>query len=124
MKTIFLSLSLVLSLALLACSTTKNISENSNNVEQTIKDRDSSDVFASIYRSACFGSCTTYKMTIYQDGFISYEGIRFVELEGNYHTTITKEQMQSFIDKAESIGYFEMEDKYDSSITDIPSVTV
>lgn len=122
MKTLTL-LSISLSTFLvLSCKTTesglKDASENETN-EQLEK-----SVFAHIERSPCYGKCPTYKMYIYTDGTVKLEGIRFTEKIGNYEATITKEQMQAFTDKANEIGFMEMEDKYDAPITDVPSATI
>jgi hypothetical protein len=89
-------------------------------VQDTVKER---TFFASINRGACYGSCPTYKMVIYSDGFVELEGFRAVELIGSYTTTITKKEMDDFVKKANEIGFMDLEDKYDGMITDIPSTT-
>ncbi|MCR9171005.1 MAG: DUF6438 domain-containing protein [bacterium] len=81
-------------------------------------------VFASIERTPCFGRCPTYKMTIYSDGFVEFNGIRDVDMIGKYTTTITQGQMNAILKKAEEIEFFTFEDEYDDGmITDLPSTT-
>ena len=75
-----------------------------------------------IQRTACFGRCPIYTLTIYEDGTVIYLGQKWVEKEGTYQTKIDLEVFQKLLDKANEIGYFELDDVYDSDqITDLPS---
>jgi hypothetical protein len=70
-------------------------------------------------RTACFGYCPTYKVTLRRDGTISYNGRKFVELEGTYEGTA-----YGFDHLAELIissGYFNLKDRYTIKATDLPS---
>jgi len=70
-------------------------------------------------RTACFGYCPTYKVTLRRDGSISYNGIKFVEPEGAYEGTA-----YGFDRLAELIlsrGYFNLKDRYTIKATDLPS---
>lgn len=134
MKTIsILSLSLVF---LFACKTAEKttvtnpddpknetqVAEN-DSIRHTTKVAADDSLFASIYRSVCYGTCPNYKLQIYQNGTVMLEGIRFMEPIGKFKSTLTEEQKQLFIDKALEIEYLQMNDRYDGSITDIPSAT-
>lgn len=79
--------------------------------------------FASIYRSPCFGACPTYRINIMSNGLVELEGIRAIELIGNYTTTISDEQLEQFSKTATEIGFMDMDAKYDGMITDLPSTT-
>ena len=35
-----------------------------------------------LQRTACFGACPVYTVSIYADGTVAYNGERFVEVEG------------------------------------------
>lgn len=81
-------------------------------------------LFASIEKGACFGSCPTYSMSIYNNGSVVLKAIRGVNKTGVYHSSLSNEQMKAFLLRAKEIGYVEMKDVYDSkSVTDLPSVT-
>ena len=70
-------------------------------------------------RTACFGSCPIYKVTLRADGTISYNGKRFVELKGAYEGKV-----YGFDRLAELIlarGYFNLKDNYTINATDLPS---
>lgn len=90
---------------------------------EQVSDTTERTFFASIFRSSCFGMCPTYKMTIYSDGFVELEGIRHVDLIGNYTTNISEAQVHNFRIRANRTGFMDMEDSYDSAITDLPSAT-
>ncbi|MEZ4799900.1 MAG: DUF6438 domain-containing protein [Flavobacteriales bacterium] len=79
-------------------------------------------VFFEMKRTACFGTCPIYNVTIMDNGEVYYEGKNFVEKIGNYHTTLDNANLQKIRDKIVAINYFSLQDEYDSPITDIPSV--
>jgi hypothetical protein len=71
-------------------------------------------------RTACFGYCPIYKVTLRRDGTISYNGREYVDLKGAYEGTA-----YGFYRLAQLIiasGYFNLKDNYTSSATDLPSV--
>ncbi len=140
----FLSLLLILFLTLglaTSCGTSKETSEKiettsiETGTDSAVVSTDSAtntgieinqsedSLFASISRGACYGTCPIYKMSIYQNGTVILEGIRFMEPRGKYKSSLSPEEMQQFIDKAIEINFFALEDTYDSPVTDIPSVT-
>lgn len=115
--------SILFTALLISCASTKEGKDNikpSDNAE--FRDVEKGDsLFAYIRRGACYGNCPTYELKIYNSGFAELNGIRAVELLGEYSTTISKDKMRALIAKAKSIGYFEMEDAYDNDmITDLP----
>ena len=78
-------------------------------------------LFASIERTPCYGQCPTYSIKIYKSGYVVYDGIRFVDKMGTYSTRISERKIQAIINKANEIGYFDLNDVYDSPVTDLPS---
>ncbi len=40
------------------------------------------DVVITLERTQCFGSCPVYKLTVYGDGRVVYEGGGFVKIKG------------------------------------------
>jgi hypothetical protein len=77
-------------------------------------------LFASIERGACYGSCPTYKMYIYSDGSVDLIGTRAVDYIGTYTGHVKSEQMTALRDTAISIGFMDLEDRYDGQVTDLP----
>ncbi len=50
-----------------------------------------------------------------------YEGRSNVELEGMHFGHVGKDTLATLLREAEKIEFFELEDKYDSNVTDLPS---
>ena len=91
--------------------------DNVNSGEQMVND----DYFIKLSRTACFGKCPIYTITIKSNGDVSYFGKRFVDNEGLFSTSITPKEINQLKAKIEAIQYFKLEDAYDSGVTDIPS---
>lgn len=102
---------------------TEAVSQADTESDTTVENSSKREFYASIERSPCFGKCPTYKMTIYTDGFVEYEGINSVDMIGKFTTTIGEKTLDAFRSQAIAIGFMEMEDKYDGMVTDLPSAT-
>ena len=81
-------------------------------------------------RSVCFGTCPNYKLTIYSDGKVSYEGIRFVKKVGAASGRISRAQLDELVMEFTNIYYFNLPDSFQpgdktcpESATDMPSAT-
>ena len=108
---------LILIIVLLACGS----SEESTDVK--IK-KGKKELIISLERTACYGTCPIYKMEVFSDGSAFYHGERFVEKEGNYEFTVSKETMDYILKKADEISFFQMEDKYTANVSDLPKTIV
>lgn len=70
-------------------------------------------------RTACFGTCPMYKVTVRRDGTLIYEGKRFVPMMGTYKgTAYGFDRLAEFILAQD---YFNLNDDYSSNVTDLPS---
>jgi hypothetical protein len=74
-------------------------------------------------RTACFGFCPVYEVTVYGDGEVQYIGKDFVEVEGEQTSQISEEQVRVLVQAFYDAGFFEMEDRYEDNVTDLPSTT-
>jgi len=63
-------------------------------------------------RTPCFGTCPSYKLTIYDDGKVEYEGRDFVKLKRKAEGQITKAQLEELIREFERIDYQNLADDY------------
>ena len=80
------------------------------------------EVRLTLERTACFGVCPVYTVTIYADGTVSYEGERFVEVTGTQTGNIGPETVDKLVGIFEDTGYFTWEDEYTQmTVTDLPS---
>ncbi|MBD2744852.1 DUF6438 domain-containing protein [Coleofasciculus sp. FACHB-1120] len=72
-------------------------------------------------RTACFGFCPIYKLTVYGNGKVVYEGKRFVKVTGTRTTTISKTAARKLIADFQKLNYFKLQDSYTGGHTDDPS---
>ena len=80
------------------------------------------NAIARIQRTACFGRCPIYTLTVYDDGSAELFAERWLEQEGKFTATVDQSKFQNLLEKAEAINFFELEDVYNSeAVTDLPS---
>ncbi len=78
---------------------------------------------ATIERTACFGWCPIYKLTVFRDGVVEYEGEDFVKTKGKATGHLAPDELAALDDLFAKHGYLELADAYtDYSVTDMPSV--
>ncbi|HLF02536.1 MAG TPA: DUF6438 domain-containing protein [Anaerolineales bacterium] len=82
---------------------------------------DYSDIVITLERTACFGTCPIYTLTVYGDGRVEYEGEMFVAVEGQQSATISAEQVQALVTALEQADYLSLSDDYSAPATDLPS---
>ena len=76
-----------------------------------------------LQRTACFGSCPSYKLTIFGDGRVLYHGYTFVDYCGEYHGHVSREAVQQLVELFRSADYFNLFDRYDARASDAPAFT-
>jgi hypothetical protein len=81
-------------------------------------------------RTVCFGACPNYKLTIFSDGRVSYEGIRFVKKMGKATGHVSRAKLDRLIEQFTNIYYFNLPDSFKPGdktcpqvATDMPSAT-
>jgi hypothetical protein len=103
-------------LAMSACKSTEESSRKSEKVK--IGD----DFHLTFEKTACYGRCPTYKVEVFRDGKVSFEGIRFVDNVGMFEKKISRKKVKALIATLRQANFWELEDEYDSNISDLPSV--
>jgi Domain of unknown function (DUF6438) len=77
---------------------------------------------ATLERTACFGFCPIYKVTIFRDGVVVYEGVKFVKTVGTAIGRLNARQLDRLRALFEQNDYFQLADSYQSlGVTDLPS---
>ncbi|MBD3880883.1 hypothetical protein IFO70_03850 [Phormidium tenue FACHB-886] len=71
-------------------------------------------------RTACFGSCPAYRLTIAGDGRVTYEGIAFVATQGTKTAQISPEQVEDLVTEFEKANFFRLKNEYTVNVTDLP----
>lgn len=110
-------INLICLFSLFACGISKKNTEFKINNEKR-------ELIISLERTACYGTCPIYKMEIFSDGSAFYHGERFVDNLGDYEFFVSKETINYILNKSSEIGFFNMEDRYTSNITDLPKTII
>jgi Domain of unknown function (DUF6438) len=71
------------------------------------------DTVITLERTACYGTCPVYKITISADGNVSFEGRRFVRKAGTAKSVISQEQIRELLGAFEEINFFELRNQYE-----------
>lgn len=88
------------------------------------------DTLITLTRTACYGYCPSYKLTISADGTVTFEGRDYVKTKGTIKSRISRKQLQQLISEFKKLNYFSLRDTYQSEEdgcstvwTDYPSAT-
>lgn len=76
------------------------------------QEQEESLLVASLERTTCYGNCPYYEVRVYANGMVTYRGRKNVEHIGLHQAKISPKQVQQLLDKAKSIGYVYLENKY------------
>lgn len=83
----------------------------------------SDSLVVSIQRTRCFGTCPVYTVQFFRSGYVLYEGNDHVEKIGKFYSYVDTEVLKQIGMKAESTGYFNLNDEYKNPhLTDFPTV--
>lgn len=81
-------------------------------------------LFFTLTKTPCFGKCPAYTVNVYRSGYATYNGKSHVEKTGEHTASVGTDTMALLLAKAESIGFFDLQDVYDSQVTDLPTTTI
>jgi hypothetical protein len=82
---------------------------------------DQKGVVAAIEKGSCFGKCPVYKMEIFRDGKVVYEGKRHTKKLGVYSKTITQKELAAISKEFKAAGFDTLPNSYESLVADLPS---
>ena len=74
-----------------------------------------------LQRTACFGTCPDYTVTLTGDGTVIYSGRQFVRTPGDHTWKIDAAAVRALAREMEAAGFFELQDTYTSRMTDNPT---
>jgi hypothetical protein len=80
-----------------------------------------SDAVITLERTACFGTCPVYSITIYGNGTVIYHGEYSVNVTGTATRQIAPEKVHALVEEFYRANYFSLKDQYSSDLTDMPS---
>lgn len=86
---------------------------------------DIQNVVITLKRSACFGICPTYNITIYGNGTVIYEGTANVNMTGIQISNIAEDNLRLLISEFKKIDYFSLNETEIAShvVYDVPMFT-
>jgi len=87
----------------------------------TITAVEDTTVFLKMQRTPCYGKCPNYTVEISNNGKVNYFGKMFVDYEGQHFGNISSTDVDLIKSKINEVNFFELQDKYDSPATDMPS---
>jgi hypothetical protein len=70
------------------------------------------DTVIVLERTACYGTCPIYKITISGDGSVVFEGRRFVKKTGTAKAAISQQQVRELLAEFEEIKFFDLRSQY------------
>ncbi|MCS7076408.1 MAG: DUF6438 domain-containing protein [Bacteroidia bacterium] len=90
---------------------------------QEVRKLKKNSLVITIEREPCRGFCPAYKMTIYGDGTVEYEGKRNVDNIGKFEKKISKSKVQELLKAFQEANYMNLENEYDDpSVADAVAV--
>jgi len=76
-------------------------------------------------RTACFGPCPVYTVTVYGSGQVIYEGDRYVGVTGEAEFEVDQASVRELVDAFYAMRFFDLEDDYNDifgmRLTDMPN---
>jgi hypothetical protein len=78
-------------------------------------------VHIALERSACYGSCPSYRVDIFGDGRAVYRGRGFVDVEGEHHYLVSREAVADLVQSLRAKDIWSMRPSYRGMVTDNPS---
>jgi hypothetical protein len=81
------------------------------------------ELLATLERTACFGECPIYKLAVYRDGVVEYNGERFVKRAGKLTAQLSTREVEALEQLFNDHRYLDLRDTYTKyNVTDMPSV--
>ena len=75
-------------------------------------------------RTPCFGTCPGYKMDVYADGRVAYDGTRAVPLMGKKELTMPASAVAALLSQAKEAHFEKFEKRYSRNTSDLPSTII
>lgn len=90
----------------------------------TVKKASESIDTIELSKTACYGKCPVYTVTIASDGKAVYDGKMNVSKIGVYTKKLAKEEVDKLFKSFDNSEFDNFQDRYDAIISDIPSTII
>lgn len=109
---------IIMALGLVACAACRVASPSNNGNAPAGRH----EPLATLERTACFGFCPIYKVTIFRDGVVEYEGERFVKTLGPATGRLSVRELAELRRLFQRNGYLQLASSFEKQdVTDLPS---
>jgi len=70
------------------------------------------DIIITLERTICCGRCPVYKLTIFGDGLVAYNGLEFVAVTGRHSVNVSKDKIRQLIAAFKKAKFFSLNNHY------------
>ncbi|HXA02767.1 MAG TPA: DUF6438 domain-containing protein [Cytophagaceae bacterium] len=75
-------------------------------------------------KTACYGKCPIYTITIYGTGKAEYDGKKNVKKLGRYEKQLNSNETIKLFKAFDASNFSDFQSEYDTSVTDVPSTLI
>ena len=75
-------------------------------------------------RTACFGTCPVYTVTVRGSGLVEYVGSYNVEVIGSRSARIGSDEVRNLVQAFNSVNFLSLRDRYSEGCTDMPTAII
>ena len=103
-----------------ACKSHKKVAEKgAEKIAQTTPQQ----IFT-LEMTSCYGTCPAYKVVIFENDSLSYEGMKHVAKEGYISKKLSQGTVNQLIEKFRGANFFKFQNQYTSKMSDFPTTYI
>jgi len=72
----------------------------------------------------CYGTCPAYKVSIFENDSLVYEGFKYVTKEGVLSKKLPQGTVEKLIDKFRTANFFSFQNQYTARVSDFPTTYI
>lgn len=111
-------------LGLLVCLSGMNACRSSQNVNiHSLQENTAKQVFY-LETTPCYGTCPSYKVSIFENDSLTYEGIKYVAKEGFLSKKLSKGTVEKLKEQFRNAHFFSFQNQYTAQVSDFPSTYI
>jgi hypothetical protein len=90
----------------------------------TLKDGSNNRPLIILEKTACYGSCPVFKLTVFNNGKLLFNGIENTKLKGNYCGLLKKRELNKLREAFQKKDFFAYKDSYLTQFKDLPTTYI
>ena len=111
-------------MTIISCGSKKEIANTEKPEEAESPVISIEDPIIVMSKGACFGTCPVYTISISDTGEMLFEGKRNTKKLGKYSKKLDLVSLKNLLGKFEEYKFMELDDFYESKISDTPSISI